>query len=551
MEKHSTKGPVCGIENCRSRRYDEGEDGFLYCQNGHRQGGLVRGEDDEDNLVTAARTVTRKKKEVDESTKKVAKHFSGRQAVDLYLKSLQLILRHQLWFLVHERGLPAELEMVTYDLWALRIAQLTDKIATNDSESDSQPQSQVFNTLETDDSDTADETRGLLKKAEYRGERKLSGVPNINDTLALCYLGILTLRLPITPGDIYAWVTDGKMAYRRAIKLVPLAMRDRLPATFHAILDRQAPFKHKRFYDIVTDLQIGISKDHSIVWPALNVPLLLYRYLREMALPLELYDATIRLADLLGYNFALNQSSKKRLGIRHLPEAQLIGCLIVCVKLLYPLDGKQRFPQSSSEPTATTINWDDWCSHINGTKKAESDIDKSLTAEELMGIREKDIFSMLPNQLDQYLDFYTDTFLDDAEIQRTMENNEFRNALYELFPIESNGQSHPPKELSKEVSLPNQLEIVKIVHNGMEAAAIMPDHVARAHDLRPGQAYQVWKKEEELPRRAKILYGKAARLAGLSMDMLIMVVFFTEARIEQWRRRQMTRRQTAQGQEDD
>lgn len=38
--------------------------------------GLVRGEDDEDNLVTAARTVTRKKKVVDESAKKVAKRKS-------------------------------------------------------------------------------------------------------------------------------------------------------------------------------------------------------------------------------------------------------------------------------------------------------------------------------------------------------------------------------------------------------------------------------------------------------------------------------------------
>lgn len=37
MEKQPMKGRICGVENCRSRRYEEGEDGFLYCQNGHRQ----------------------------------------------------------------------------------------------------------------------------------------------------------------------------------------------------------------------------------------------------------------------------------------------------------------------------------------------------------------------------------------------------------------------------------------------------------------------------------------------------------------------------------
>jgi hypothetical protein len=38
MDARRTKGPICGIENCRSRSYEEGEDGYLYCQNGHRQG---------------------------------------------------------------------------------------------------------------------------------------------------------------------------------------------------------------------------------------------------------------------------------------------------------------------------------------------------------------------------------------------------------------------------------------------------------------------------------------------------------------------------------
>ncbi|KAI8941544.1 hypothetical protein NX059_002761 [Plenodomus lindquistii] len=549
MEKRSMKGPTCGIENCRSKRYDEGEDGFLYCQNGHRQGGLVRGEDDEDNLVTAARTVTRKKKDVDETSKKVAKHFSGRQALDLYLKSLQLILRHQIWFLVREKGLPAELEMVIYDLWALRIAQLGDKIGSSQAESDPQSQSQMFNTLDTDDSDTANEERGQPKSATYRGEHKLQGMPNLNDTLALCYLGILTLRLPFTPGDIYAWVTDGKLAYRRAIKLVPLAMRDRLPATYHALLDRQLLFKHKRFYDAVTDLQIGFSKDHNIMWPSLNVPLLLFRYLREMALPLELYTATTRLGELLGYDFAWHQNEKKRTGIRQLPEAQLIGCLLVCVKLLYPLDGQQRFPQSSSDPTATNLNWDEWCTQITAANTAEPDEEKVLTTEQLMNLQENDIFDMLPEQLDQYLDFYADTFLDDAQVQRTKENDDFRYALYEMFPIESDKPPRPPKELSAETSLVDQLEVVKAVHSSMITVAAIPDDAAGPQSLRPGQAYQLWKTADQLPQHAKVLYEKAGRLAGFSEDMLVRAVFSTEARIEQWRRRQ-TRRQAAAREED-
>jgi RNA polymerase I-specific transcription initiation factor RRN7 len=37
MDSRLEKGPVCGVENCRSRWYEEGEDGYRYCQNGHQQ----------------------------------------------------------------------------------------------------------------------------------------------------------------------------------------------------------------------------------------------------------------------------------------------------------------------------------------------------------------------------------------------------------------------------------------------------------------------------------------------------------------------------------
>ncbi|CAO2653736.1 Nn.00g031470.m01.CDS01 [Neocucurbitaria sp. VM-36] len=537
METRSTKGPICGVENCRSRRYEEGEDGFLYCQNGHRQHGLVRGEDDEDNFMNASRAITRKKKGIDDSEKRTAKHFSGRRAFDLYLKCLQLILRHQIWFLVQEKGLPAELELVVFDLWALRIAQFGDKIASNSQETDSQSQSQVFNTLEGEESETTDTERGLHKRPRGR-DRKLAGAPNLNDCLALSYLGILSLRLPITPGDVYTWVMDGKMAYRRAIKYLPLSMRDRLPPSYHAVLDPNTLFKYQHFYATVIDLQISFSKDHGILWPALNVPLLLFRYLKELALPLELYDATIRLGELIGHDFALHQISNKRLGIRHLPEAQLIGCLIVCVKLLYPFDNKQRNPTLSWEPTATALNWNDWCNQMELAKTRERGSVERFTTEELTKLKEKNVFSMSSNQIDQYLGFYADTFLDDAEIQRMKDNDDFRNALYEMFPIDDKGEPSPV-QVSDGVPLQDQLNAVKAVQNSMSPVAIIGADTAELEILRPGQMYPSWKRARDLPEHAKIFFEQAAKLAGLSMKMLTTAVFFTEARIEQWRRKQM------------
>ncbi len=457
--------------------------------------------------------------------------FSGRKAFDLYLKSLQLILRHQVWFLVHEKNLPDEFETIVFDLWALRIAQFGDRIGSRDLEADSQSQSQVYSTMDTEESDTTDHERGLLRRPKER-DRKLAVVPSLKDCLALCYLGILTLRLPITPGDIYAMVTDGKLAYRRAIMRLPLVMRDRLPPAYHHMLDPSTLLKYKSFYTTLTNLQLSYRKDHGILWPALNASLLLFRYLKELALPVELYDATLRLAEYLGYDYKLQHDDHKRLGIRHLPEAQLIGCLIVCVKLLYPFDDEQRHPKSASEPPATKMNWEMWCKHMDAAKSKQGE---GLSTEQLTTLEEKDVFSMSSTQLDQYLDFYANAFLDDAEIERTKQNNDFRKALYEMFPIEGK-EKHPPDQISDRPSYQERLEIVKAVHTSMEPVVKISEE-SRSRTLRPGQMYQSWKSEEYLPEYAKRFYEEAGRIAGFSMDMLVLAVFFTEAKIEKTRRK--------------
>jgi RNA polymerase I-specific transcription initiation factor RRN7 len=459
--------------------------------------------------------------------------FSGRQGLDLYLKCLQLILRHQIWFLVHEKGLPSELETVIFDLWALRITQLGDRIANDSHENESQ--TQVFNTLESEEDEITDHERGTISTPKGR-DKKLHGAPNLYDCLVLCYLGILTLRLPITPGDIYAWVTDGRMAYSRAIKLLPLPMKDRLPSSYHAVLDPQTMLSYKRFYAALTNLEISFEKDHGILWPPLNVPLLLYRYIKDLALPLELYTATLQLGDMLGYDFAFHCHGRQRLGIRQLPEAQLIGCLATCVKLFYPFDKVRRNPESSSEPTAVVLDWKKWCEQMHAAKTIQRQGNSSFTTEELTKLQESDVFEMRHDQLDQYLKFYADTFLDDAEVQRSMDNDDFRNALYGMFPIDSR-ETYPPVQLSDGLPRDRVLETVRAVHGDMRTQAAIDSPQAEWTTLRPGQMYPVWKEVQDLPKRAKIFYEEVARLAGFSLDMLVTAVFFTEARIERLRRK--------------
>ena len=122
--------------------------------------------------------------------------YEGTAATVLYLESYQLILRRQSYDLIHTIGLPAELETVIKDLWALRLQLLKSKTdATSDEDTlfSSQPQSET---------ETEDKHEGDGRKWKFRGKE----IPRLIETLGLCYLGMILLRLAVSIGEMHRYV---------------------------------------------------------------------------------------------------------------------------------------------------------------------------------------------------------------------------------------------------------------------------------------------------------------------------------------------------------
>lgn len=566
------KGPVCGIENCRSRHYEEGEDGYLYCQNGHRKGELLIGEDEGD--YTAARRTTTRKKQDDEGMGKVRKGYRGKDATDLYLKCLQLILRHQISFLITTANLPSELELIVHDLWVLRILQLDKRVTDNTS--DSQPSSsQAFSASENEETDT--EAGSGAEMLTINRKKKLERVASMVDLLALCYLGCLTLRLPVTPGDIWSWITEGDMPWRRAIRFIPPAMKENLPGHYRAELFPSPLLSYRKFYRSITDLKVSLRREYGITWPKLNTPLLLFRALRDLGLPLEVYSAALRVATIVGYSFdALPKEETWRIGVRHLPEAQMAACVVLAVKLLYPFDYRDvgRYPASFSEPAAAVVNWKEWdelVAALKMKKKENSTRDegnedevevgeegekhekKVLTAEEMLKLEGEDVFSLSTEQMDQYLDFYTTSFVDEA--RWTAEGNSgWRNALFEIFPVPGpapGSRSNQPPSSSQPLSDPNdpkrpnstdptvqeKLEFVREVHRFIRPNRAVEEGEDARRTLRPGAKYAVWNEMDDVPENAKRFCEEVGRLIGVDVDMLVLVVGAAERKLVEMRRR--------------
>lgn len=419
------------------------------------------------------------------------------------------------------------------DLWSLRILQLENKISSSQGYDS---QSEVHSA--TEDSESESET-GLLRHRIR--DTKLRRTPTLIDTLALCYLGIIALRLPVTPGDIRSWLSNEKLAYMRAIRLVPPAMREKLPANYHAILDPRNILSFERFYSVINDLKFSLQKEFGIVWPSLNHPLLLFRFLKDLALPLELYDATIQLAQYLNYDFTFPTDTQTRLGVRHLPEAQLAACLVVCVKLFYPFDDTQRCPKTSSEPAAIAIDWDHWSMQISSSNPRTRSGIRMYTTEELMNLQEKEALSMSGEQLDQYLAWYQDSFIEDTNDDHRADSV-YRNALYELFPVDKDPSSKWANELPEDISQQEKVDIVKAVHSTQKPQHIVRERGDTLDIARPGTKYTYYRGVEDLPKHAKRFYEEVAKLIGLSLDMLLLSVFFTEKKIAKW---QVLQRQQA------
>ena len=222
-------------DECPARRW-YAESGFRYCENGHRievgggacqlchtpifangrrQGFVEFQHEDEGNFGARGHTA-RKEKEVKE---KIVRQLSGAQARELYLECLQLVLRKQISWLVGERHFPVEFETVVRDLWDLRLRNFHGlKLTTDTADGSGYESSQLYSSQdESAASDSSAKSSVSRARSWKSGIGERWNLPSLFDTLGLCYLGCLLLRLPYRIGDFYQWAKKNQILFLGAV----------------------------------------------------------------------------------------------------------------------------------------------------------------------------------------------------------------------------------------------------------------------------------------------------------------------------------------------
>lgn len=264
--------------------------------------------DEEENFGQQGK-VTRKQRE---SRQKATRHLSGNAARELYLECLQLVLRRQVWWLVHDKGLPDELETVIRDLWDLRIRNFSGlRRAADETDVESALSSGVDSGTELFSSQAgseSDASTATTRTTVSRGRSWTSepghdwNLPGLFHCLALCYLGCLSLSLPVRVGQVYNWAKNDRLLFLGAYDELPGQMMGRLPGPYHRALKvTHTSFRGGELHQAVLELVLEYHLNYEMAFPPLNIPLLLLHYLRELALPGK--STTLRDASSRGLRF--------------------------------------------------------------------------------------------------------------------------------------------------------------------------------------------------------------------------------------------------------
>ena len=91
------------------------------------------------------------------------------------------------------------------------------------------------------------------------------------------------------------------------------------------------------------------------------------------------------------------------------PEIQLVSLIVIATKLAHPFDNVNRTPDSYSDPSATKIDWSQW------VKMTAQEPPSGLARGKAITITDADVWNLDAKKLDDYLDWYQNTWIDDRD----------------------------------------------------------------------------------------------------------------------------------------
>ncbi|KAF4470408.1 eukaryotic translation initiation factor 5A [Fusarium albosuccineum] len=476
--------------DCGARRWYL-ENGLRFCSNGHQVEGFVQFDVGDEEDAGKLGNVARREKETKE---KELRHLTGQAGKNLYLECLQLVLRSQVLWLIRERGHREELETVVRDLWDLRTRGSSSLV--DDEAPPAEEGLEIFSSQPTtDEKKDASEPQTTRARSWDPGRGPDWPMPRMLDTLALCYLGCLLLRIPTAVGELYLWANNGHMPYKKVYYDLPQEMQDRLPsANTRALkLPLRSSLKGTDLHGAVMDMALSYHHNYGMVFPVVNDIPALVHFVRQLALPVETLITARSILSVMRFTFQLPLNKPRRFLLDY-PEVLILCAIIVAAKLCFPLSSHHPLLQVTNVERNVKFRWKEWQKGINpliDTSRASSKEPRfdNVTVDQ--------VTSMTTEELDKYF----------AHVASLIDRKNDQ-AIARFFPSEeAPPEEAPPKD---ETEQDTNLRIRNVL---VQAVKVVGEAGSDSEDETPSDpTYEAFRSVEDLTDTAQALYRAAVQI---------------------------------------
>src|SRR5690606_4918101 len=139
----------------------------------------------------------------------------------------------------------------------------------------------------------------ISQEQRKKRKRRVFARPALIETIGICYLATLMLRAGVSLGDFLRWVDDSSFVYLQAVKDLPSDMREKLDSTYVVTLSPRNSPSPSTLHRVVQTLVHLYEDSFQITFPALNTAVLTTRYMLELGLPPEIYQAVRNISNSL------------------------------------------------------------------------------------------------------------------------------------------------------------------------------------------------------------------------------------------------------------
>ncbi|KAJ6628704.1 hypothetical protein B0H10DRAFT_1988902 [Mycena sp. CBHHK59/15] len=355
---------------CRSKQWHkEPSSGLIACSEGHILQNYRNEANELDEVGPHAvkkRTLKSTRQKKTATSNADPKLYHGNKGRYFYFQCLQLILRHQITVLTERWVLPAELEVVCRDLWALHLSLLRNPppaepylfsqdlkeeeeevgtkndVAPTETTSDQETNSKDLGVSSTDDetdeaendpeldellaensaSDSSDDGRENLgdpksmppnagTKSKHTGRQKYERPVN---TLGVIVLACWTLRIPVLYRDLTRLIESYELPYLESVRVLPRSMTVHL--TKHNIQSLSPPNTPTplALHNVTASLARRMYASYGVLTPEVNAAPILWRVVTQcLGGTPTLYRLTKRLSNILSLPLTLHHSLAPRL----------------------------------------------------------------------------------------------------------------------------------------------------------------------------------------------------------------------------------------------